>query len=1626
MSGTNTLRYDGGLFFGQAGNDPQQTTGQCSVARFPTSSTGTGFLAPTLAGNTAGSYAAGGVEKWLIQGVKVQCSATAGGALLIPYLITWNQGQVVVTGDTDNRLSPGTKSKCQAASASLQTSTGTPVTVRGWVNVTKQTNPAGATDTFAFTASNPSNLGNVSPASFNLTAGATQQVQIDLAGSSTRQLVITESALGGWSATPSITCTAADGVSSAASYVTVTGRTITANLDNTNFGANCTITNIATPASITTTKTLTSVNGNAPGANVKAGDVLVYTITSTNSGGTAGNVTLTETVPANTSYTGPDGGAWSCAANAPAGTSCTATQSVAKNGGSASTTFTVTVKTPVTDGATIANTVAVTGSTCSSCTVTKTASAPNLTLAKTANNAPWAVGQASPQPSYTLTVKNVGSAATSGTISVSDVLPNGITATTGTYSGWSCTVSGQTVACTSAASLVATSGLASIVLPVSVAAAAAPGVTNNASVGGGGDPFNGGTTPTPGASCTSLDANTPGHCASTTTTVNASADVAIVKTQASPNPAVPGQGVAWTITVTNNGPNAATAVTTSDVVPAAVSGLSLGGTDAGSCSISSQTVSCNFGTLANAATKTYTIGGTLASSFSGSLDNTATVTTTSSDPTPGNNTSTSNTPTAPKADLVVTKTASPSNSYVPGQALNYTVTVKNNGPSDANGVSVADTVPGTVTVSGWTCTASVGADCDTTAGGTGASGSTNAIALNNVNLPSGATITLAISGTAQLSATGDIVNTATATPPGGVSCSTPPCAKSSTVTNSNGGAPQLTIDKQATPSTFAVGANGTYSLTVTNSGSSSTSGTITVTDTMPSGITITATPTGTGWTCSTSTATQVTCTTAAVLLPGSNAPVINVPVTIDASAAPSVTNTAQASGGGDATCSTATPPARCSKTITTAVNSPQLDVKKQLNGSFVVGQSTTYTITVTNNGQSATIAGGTIADTIPAGLTIGTPLPADCSNPSGQQIQCTVPASLATGASHTYTIPVTPTVAAVGNNMANTATASGGGDATCPNAGHCSGQTTDTVTAPQLKLTKSASPATFVVGQPATYTLTLQNTGTAATIAVTTITDTIPAGLAIVTPLPANCSNPSGQTVTCTVASGFAVNATQSFAIQVTPQVGVNGQSVTNTASATGGGDPGCADGTASAALPARCKDGTTNPVNAPQLKMTKTASGVFAVGVAASYTLKVQNTGTAPTSGDITITDVVPGSLTLGAMPVGCGNVGQQVTCTITASLAVNASQSFVIPVTPTASASPSVSNTATAQGGGDPTCPTTDNCKSTIVTTVDAPSLQLSKNSNGAWTVGQGGAAYTLTVTNASATTATTSTITVQDAMPNGITPNWTDPLASNASWSCTHAGQNVSCTSLAGFSLAANGSDTITLPVSVGAAAIASGNSAQVTNNASVGGGGDPNNGGNPPTPGSCAVGDAHCASTTTTVNTAATINVVKTRDATTSTPIVAGQTVTYLFTATNSGASTVANYTISDVVPAHTTFAAVGSGSTTATSTCSGGAAAGTLCSITFASVSANGTATVKASFVVDASIPDGTLFIANLMSQPHSCTAAGCTPPPLPPGCTEAGCTPPTSCAADDPHCVQTPVAIADMQAIAPASVNATV
>src|SRR5262249_35840781 len=116
------------------------------------------------------------------------------------------------------------------------------------------------------------------------------------------------------------------------------------------------------------------------------------------------------------------------------------------------------------------------------------------------------------------------------------------------------------------------------------------------------------------------------------------------------------------------------------------------------------------------------------------------------------------------------------------------------------------------------------------------------------------------------------------------------------LTNING--PTLAITESHTPEPFILGQTGTYTITVENkAGKTPTRGTVAVQDSFPSGLIATA-ATGTGWSCSALPTSFLTCTRSDTLANGGTYPSLAVTVIVNGGA-PSVTNFASVSGGGD-------------------------------------------------------------------------------------------------------------------------------------------------------------------------------------------------------------------------------------------------------------------------------------------------------------------------------------------------------------------------------------------------------------------------------------------------------------------------------------------------------------------------------------------------------------------------------------------------------------------------------------------------------------------------------------------------------------------------------------------------------
>lgn len=493
-------------------------------------------------------------------------------------------------------------------------------------------------------------------------------------------------------------------------------------------------------------------------------------------------------------------------------------------------------------------------------------------------------------------------------------------------------------------------------------------------------------------------------------------------------------------------------------------------------------------------------------------------------------------------------------------------------------------------------------------------------------------------------------------------------------------APNLAIRKSASDSAFAVGVEAHFTLHVLNQGTAPTTEVSIVRDVVSSALQV-LTDGLEEQGCAVE-GQVVTCTIAPEFETNMQRDfVIKVMPLIEADQK-SVTNTATVMGGGDPSCPVAEP---CeSNTVEVPVNAPSLSVRKAASADvFRVNVPGSYTLTVRNDGTTATTREAVVTDRIPSVLIISE-TPSGCvqgSDADASLITCTIPAGLAVGEESVFTVTVTPTEPGAGSSVINQAQVMGGGDPSCSTATSCVSNEVETpIDAPSLVLEKSANADYFVLGQESSYTLTVTNRGSAPTTSKITVTDSVPSALELVS-IPTGCVQANGSNLlTCELESTLPANESHSWEIRVRPLPNSLGLALVNQAEMTGGGAPSCV-------TPCESNE-VVRTVRSPQLQLSKAAPTTpLVVGSEATYTLRVMNAGDAPSTSDIIVTDSLPSSLDFRSAD-GCVASGHDVRCTITDELAPGAERSFAILVSVNSNAGSTVSNTASLQGGGDPLC--------------------------------------------------------------------------------------------------------------------------------------------------------------------------------------------------------------------------------------------------------------------------------------------------------------------------------------------------
>ncbi len=628
------------------------------------------------------------------------------------------------------------------------------------------------------------------------------------------------------------------------------------------------------------------------------------------------------------------------------------------------------------------------------------------------------------------------------------------------------------------------------------------------------------------------------------------------------------------------------------------------------------------------------------------------------------------------ADLSITKTDGVTTA-VPGGSVTYTITASNAGVDPVTGATVADTFPASLTCT-WTCVGAGGGTC--TAAG---SGNIN----DSVNLPSGGSVTYTASCTISASATGTLSNTATVS-----SSVADPVPGNNSATDTDTLTPQADLAVTKTDGVTSVGPGGslTYTIVASNPGPSNATG-ATVADTFPASLTCTWTCVGAGGgTCTAAGAGNINDT---VNLPSGGSVTFTASCTVSPSAAGSISNTATVAAPAGVTDPN---PGNNSATDTdTVAQSADIAVTKTDGVTTAVpGQTTTYSIVVSNSGPSSAPA-VLVTDSFPAACTTVNYTSAAAGGATGNtaagsgNISDTL--NMPSGSSVTYSAVCSISATATGT-LSNTASASisappvpagGGGGVTDPNPGNNSATDVDTL-APQanLSITKTDGLTNATAGQAITYTIVASNPGGPSAAPGTTVADTFPAAL-------------TGVTWTCVGAGGGTCTAAGAGNINDVVNLPAGG-SVTYTVNAT---ISGAFSGTLSNTATVSAAAGVTDPVGgnnsatdtttvgaagAPAVTGTKEVSGDLSPGGAITYTIVLTNSGGAAQGdnpGD-EFSDLLPAQLTLVSASATSGtavaNVGLN---TVTWNGSIPASGGTVT-ITINATVNPDATGTVSNQG--------------------------------------------------------------------------------------------------------------------------------------------------------------------------------------------------------------------------------------------------------------------------------------------------------------------------------------------------------
>ncbi|RFS23818.1 DUF11 domain-containing protein, partial [Chitinophaga silvatica] len=1062
-----------------------------------------------------------------------------------------------------------------------------------------------------------------------------------------------------------------------------------------------------------------------------------------------------------------------------------------------------------------------------------------VTVQKTDNSASYVPGT---NNTYTITINNAGPSDLTGA-SFIDSLPVGITS-----GNWSATT-------TNGAQIGANSGVGSINQPVNLPANSSIIITSTIIIPSGYNAslVNKAAVVVPS---TYQNINPANNTATDIDTALPKYDVQINKT--GPASIIAGTSISYHVTVSNNGPSDVKQALIQDIIPTAIENITwqvqASGSATSNVNSGSGPVVITAGLPAGSNNKLdITITGTCSSSAIGQFTNTASVQITGQPIITSNQV---NTVVINKTGLTVIKQSIPEGIVKAGNPIQYTITILNNGPSDATGVQLLDTIASIINNVTWTVAASGGANI------TGVNTGSGRIIGSVADIPAGDgnIVTITVNGTVDADGSGNLKNTAIATIPGVVT------ANGSNIINILN-APNLQISKTG-PTQAIAGSGIDYTILVTNSGPSNAHN-VQISDILSvslSNVSWSAAASGGATISNGMNGTGNTLNITGDIPAGENSKiVIQIHATIASAANGTIKNSATVQ-------LTNQTPVTSNEVSTTITNQPGITISKIAPAISLAGGRLRYTIQVTNHGPSDA-SGIIVTDTIPAQFIKSTSTAAAKGNASVISSGITngifkLVANIPAGDSNVITILLGGLIdPAYTGQVLNQAFVSTADSIVIPSPLVSTIINSDS----KIQIVKSA-PDTVIAGQQITYQLKVSNLG---------LSD---AKQLLINDQLSNSLINSSWTATSTGNAGIVSGVTGSGnAVSVTGNIpaGANNTitiTVTGTVSPTYTGKlSNVATGSITGKHLITSDTVVSNVINKSSLQIIKGGSQSVSAGGDLLYTLEVSNNGPS-TASNVNITDIIPAvitagtwtAVTSGGAAITSGGSGAGSNVLVIANIPTGGVVRVTINGKIPSSATGSILNTATAQTQGS-TVSTT--FKTNILVT---PKLNISKSGPATINAGEK-ITYQLVVSDFGQSDA--EGITIQDTVPSQLTNvSWTATGSSNAKVLSGSSGQGTNV--LVTGTIPAGTDNHIFITVT---GTVAPGYTGTLNNQAIT----------------YTQAGDTvKSEAVITTVNSRPSLQLVKSAPDT----LAAGSKINYTIVITNNGPSDASAFTLSDIVPA----------------------------------------------------------------------------------------------------------------------------